>query len=148
MMDPEARLASLERENQMLRSSLEDVQAEVTRLSPWEPEAWRMKVIAVDFDGVLHDHAGCFGPVPVGPPVEGALEGVKRLIASGASLVVHSARLESPEGWEGVVSWLDENGFPSMPLTIGKPNAKAYLDDRAIRFVDWDEALRSVLRLL
>jgi len=126
-----------------MNPDLEAAYAEIDRLTPWEPDDWR-RAIAIDFDGVIHDgEIGAKGHRPTGDVHPGALEAIKQLLADGFEVCIHSARLATRQGWEGVEDWLHDEEFPSLPLTIGKPSVAAYLDDRAIRYRDdWSEALR------
>ena len=116
---------------------------EIERLKPWAPPTWRdaHRTIALDFDGVLHDDRdGYTGITPEGPPLAGARDACLDLVAKGYILVVHSCRCSDKEGMEAVAYWLKEHGFPTMPLTIGKPFAAIYVDDKAYRFTTgpWD----------
>src|ERR1017187_2914737 len=97
--------------------------------------------IAVDFDGVLHHndtHSYSGGKLlpPVGPPVKGALEGIRALQKAGAEIVIHTARPPSQVG-----PWLKQNGFPALKVTNKKPVAKVYIDDRALPFSKWSNNL-------
>lgn len=100
--------------------------------------------IALDFDGVLHDH---HRPVPgrrMGMPVEGALEAVRVWKGRGYGLVVHTTKARTESGRQAVTDWLAFYGFPALPVTDVKPDAEVYLDDRAVRFVSWAQALEEV----
>ncbi|NLG44242.1 MAG: hypothetical protein GX547_13420, partial [Phycisphaerae bacterium] len=37
--------------------------------------------------------------------------------------------------------WLDDHGFAYDALEMGKPIADVWIDDRAIRFSDWNSTL-------
>lgn len=84
-------------------------------------------VIAIDFDAVIHDYNG--DPKKMGPPIPGALAGIKALIAHGAKLVIFSVR-----STDQIISWLKKYNFPKLEVTNKKPIAKVYLDDRGITF--------------
>src|ERR1039458_1790174 len=89
--------------------------------------------IAIDFDGVIHNDSKKYpgGKLmrPTGPPIEGALEGIKALLKAGKEVVIHTARPASHVG-----PWLAKNGFPKLKVTNTKPVARVYLDDRAVHF--------------
>lgn len=51
------------------------------------------------------------------------------------NVVVYTTR----ENHEAVREWLKSSGFPELPITSMKPKAIAYIDDRAIRFTNWDD---------
>lgn len=56
-----------------------------------------------------------------------------------AELVVSSGRCRSHEGVLAIKDWLENWGFPPIPVSPIKPVAHVYIDDRAYRFDgDWD----------
>lgn len=100
--------------------------------------------ICLDFDGVLHDAAH---PVPgrkMGPPCDGALECVKQLLRHGHELVVETARVHNEERALHVHDWLAFYGFPALPISIGKPMADVYLDDKGLHHIDWDTSMSAI----
>jgi hypothetical protein len=46
-----------------------------------------------------------------------------------------------------IKEWLAKHDFPDYPITGSKPVAMYYIDDRAIRFTDWDRTLKDLKRL-
>ena len=54
-------------------------------------------------------------------------------------MVVYTAR-NWPE-YRVTKKWLDDHGFAYDGLHKGKPVADVWIDDRAIRFTDWDDVL-------
>lgn len=104
------------------------------------------KTVVLDFDAVLHLYRrGWTGPEPLEPPVPGALEFVRWLLAQGYDVVVSSARADQPDGLHGIVGWLARYGFPALPVTNRKPAAILYVDDRAFRFEGDFQAVRDAL---
>lgn len=101
--------------------------------------------ISLDFDGVLHNYTEWTGVTPEGPPVDGALATVGWLLAQRYSLVISSARANDKGGQEAITRWLAENGFPPIPVSLVKPAAKLYIDDRGFRF---DGDFRKVIQFL
>lgn len=114
------------------------------------------KTIAVDFDGVIHTYSrGWQDGTIYDPPLPGALEGLRTLMQDHA-VFIHTTRDAAT-----VAAWLSEHGFdtvvdvegPKHPrrefwndlgvllVTDRKLPAVAYLDDRAVLFTDWDQAL-------
>ena len=95
-----------------------------------------MRVIALDLDGVLaqygprQSHGG-----PIGAPMPGMLDLVRRLVREGAQVVVFTARASRPIPRASVEQWLARHGFPALRVTHEKsPTFAVYLDDRAVRF--------------
>ena len=98
------------------------------------------KTICLDFDGVLHAYSRGWqdGSIYDGP-INGALDAVRRLSES-FTLVVQTSR----KNLEDVVTWLDKHSFPMMAVTNNKPPALVYIDDRGLRFTNWDDTLAFV----
>ena len=103
----------------------------------------------LDFDGVISQ----FGVKDEGKPVEGVLEGIEHLIASGWHIEIYSGRSRSPSGIQSLRDWL-EASLPSLTMYLWtgviklaehKPTAKMYIDDRAIQFLGWSEITPSNL---
>lgn len=97
--------------------------------------------LAIDFDGVLmhrvasrDQHKGC-----VGLPIKGARIAVEALHKDWV-LVVHTCRAATPEGILDVWRWLRKYGMHDYfaEVTNIKPMAAAYIDDRAVRFDNWE----------
>jgi hypothetical protein len=71
-----------------------------------------------------------------------------RLNAAGYRLVLHTTRVRDVEQVQPLYDWLEANGFGMFAeITDRKPLAVAYVDDRAIRFVDWPQALADIGRI-
>jgi hypothetical protein len=100
------------------------------------------KVVCLDFDGVLHSYTSPWtsseeihdGPTP------GAFEFVGSAIDAGYTVVVQSARANSPEGKTAIEAWMREHGAEAwmqegrVRVTNQKPGASVYIDDRGFRF--------------
>jgi len=104
-------------------------------------------VIALDFDGVLHKYEEKEQnfPVPGGPPVEGASEVIGWLLANRYELVIYSCRSNVSGGVDAIKEWLQKWGFPNIPVSLEKPQAALYIDDRGFRF---DGDFRKVISFL
>lgn len=88
--------------------------------------------ICLDFDGVLHDAAH---PVPgrrMGPPCAGALEAVQ-VLRRHHELVVCTARNDA----DHVLAWLTYWKFPRLEVSMTKPLADVYVDDKGLHHQDW-----------
>lgn len=105
------------------------------------------KTLAIDFDGVVHRYSrGWTDGSIYDPPVHGAREGLMWLSAAGYRLVLHTTRVRDEIQREALNRWLRENGLNGIfaEVTDRKPLAVAYIDDRAIHFTTWPEALHAV----
>lgn len=117
--------------------------------------------VAVDFDGVIHAYSKGWqdGSIYDGP-LPGAFDGLRSLMERYA-VMVHTTRAPAPVGrWirdrGGIeTAWHeDENTLPEFWNDRGvilvarrKLPALAYIDDRAVRFADWPQALGEMERL-
>lgn len=110
--------------------------------------------IAIDFDGVIHKNSKGFHDGTVyDEPIEGAFEAIKQLRKQGYQIVIFTAKakpdrplINGKTGIELIEEWLDK--YEMLPyikeITPEKPRAIAYIDDRAIRFTDWNQALQDL----
>ena len=112
-----------------------------------------MSTIAVDFDHVVHRYSrGWADGTIYDEPVPGAFVALTGLMATHA-VFIHTCRNERQ-----VAQWLNAQGMPAITdADAGRPEfwndqtrllvanrklpAVVYLDDRALRFVNWDQAL-------
>lgn len=114
-------------------------------------KAKKHKTIAVDFDGVLHTFDS-FGDGSIsGEPIKDGKDVLRKLVDQGYRIVIFTTRLNPV--WEDVeqqmkeiIDWLGKNGFEVNvhyhEITNNKPEAVAYIDDRAIRFTHWVDMKR------
>ena len=101
----------------------------------------RPKTIMVDLDGVLCTEE-VFLERPLAQPMAGAREAVEKLRTAGYVVVIYTAR-----GWGELrvtQKWLADHGFEYDGLQMGKPIADVWIDDRAVRFTDWKDALQQL----
>ncbi len=101
----------------------------------------RAKVALVDLDGVLCTEE-VFLERPLAEPIAGAAEALRKLRAAGYVVVIYTAR-----GWgeyRVAKRWLADHGFEYDGLQMGKPVADVWIDDRAVRFTNWEETLRQL----
>lgn len=90
--------------------------------------------IAIDFDGVLHDYKH---PVPgrrMGRPVAGSIEALEAL--RGHELVIFTVKPPKV-----VQDWLAYWKFPPLRVTNTKEDFDLIVDDKAIRFTNWNALL-------
>jgi hypothetical protein len=109
--------------------------------------------IAVDFDGVIHAYSkGWADGTIYDEPMPGALEGLRQLLDQTAVFIFTTRDVGQ------VAAWLLARGFHvrtghdgpfwnergPLLVTNEKLAATAYLDDRAVRFENWDQALAAL----
>jgi len=106
--------------------------------------------LAIDFDGVVHGNSkGFYDGTVYDEPIPGAIEAIKKL-SETYTLVLFTAKVKPDRplvngktGEELIWEWLDKYNISSYikEITSEKPRAVAYIDDRGIRFTDWETTL-------
>ncbi|WP_165985708.1 hypothetical protein [Streptomyces sp. YIM 98790] len=112
-----------------------------------------MGTIAVDFDGVIHTYSRGYDDGSIyDPPVPGAVEALRELMTRHAVFVFTSRDPSAAAEWLGGLGFetvVDAPGSRrrfwnrrgTLLVTQRKLAAMAYVDDRAIRFVDWEQTM-------
>lgn len=110
------------------------------------------KNIAVDFDGVIHKNSkGYYDGTIYDDPVDGAKEALESL-SERYDVVIFTTKAKSDRGLingktgtELVWEWLDKNGMAKYvtKVTSEKPRAVAYIDDKGLKFVDWETTIKN-----
>lgn len=95
-------------------------------------------VLAVDFDGVIVEAKQRDLSRPFAPLLLGAREAVNKL-AETFDVVICTSR--ASHELKMVETFLTDEGFRVCGVTNEKVPAVAYVDDRAIRFVSWEQTL-------
>lgn len=98
-------------------------------------------ILAIDFDGVLHDYKNPIEGRRMGPPIKGATDSMDSLKEDGHKLIIHSVGSGNPKHIE---EWLDYYDIPYDEVTNIKPNADLYIDDKALHFVNWKDTLLAI----
>ena len=112
--------------------------------------------LGIDFDGVLHDdYLGFHDGTLYGSLIPGARESLE-LLSKKYKLIIFSAKakpsrplVEGKTGKELIWEWLKRhelNNFISE-VTAEKPRAFAYIDDKAIRFLNWESTIENLGKL-
>tara|TARA_R110002096_G_scaffold62532_1_gene154494 strand:- start:27 stop:425 length:399 start_codon:yes stop_codon:yes gene_type:complete len=119
--------------------------------SPFDDEKQQ---IGIDFDGVIHKCSkGYHDGTIYDDPIEGSLEAIQN-ISTKFTIIIYSAKARSDRplvnnktGIELIWEWLEKHGFKEYvkEVTAEKPRAFCYIDDRAIRFTDWQQT-REILK--
>ncbi len=100
-----------------------------------------MKVI-VDLDGTICTEEKQFSRslAKVNP---GAREALNLLKKKGFILIIYSARTWAE--YELTIDWLKRNKIPFDQLILGKPQGDYWIDDRAIKYNNWETILEEIL---
>ena len=109
--------------------------------------------LGVDFDGVIHKCSkGYHDGTIYDDPVPGAAEALSEL-SKQYTIIVYTCKakkdrglVDGKTGTELVWNWLEEHGLSQYvsKVTAEKPRAMAYIDDKAIKFVDWKQTLEEL----
>ena len=109
--------------------------------------------LGVDFDGVIHKNSkGFYDGTIYDDPIEGTEEALKKL-SEKYTLICYTAKakpdrglVNGRSGTEMVWEWLEKHNFSQYisKVTSEKPRAVAYIDDKAIRFNNWDSCLKDL----
>lgn len=125
-----------------------------------------MRAVAVDFDGVIHDYSKGWQDGSIyGEPLPGAFDALRGLMEDyavfiftsrskyqvadwlegrGFAVKIDDGSFYDHDNWDG--RFWDEQGI--LLVTNSKLGASCYVDDRGIRFEDWEQALADVRRLV
>lgn len=115
------------------------------------------KTIAIDFDGVICQFKnGWNGGLIKEHPVENAQTALEKLVKDNYFVVIFTTRYNPElngdrlqEQEQAVLNWLSKNGFEKdkhyHKITGYKPKAMAYIDDRGIRFTNWQDIMKYFL---
>lgn len=106
--------------------------------------------IGIDFDGVIHKCSkGFFNGTIYDDPVEGSKEALEK-ISKNNVIIIYTCKakpdrclVNGKTGTELVWDWLKKHNMSQYvsKVTAEKPRAKYYIDDKAIRFLDWESVL-------
>lgn len=97
------------------------------------------KTILLDFDCVLHKYSRGYDDGTIyDEPVEGAIRAVKKLQDAGFEVKCCTSRDNT---LPLVQKWLDDHNINITASNVKVP-CIAIVDDRAIRFTNWEDILR------
>lgn len=114
-------------------------------------EKQNLNQIAIDFDGVIHKNSKGFHDGSVyDVPVKGSLDAIKWFYSLGFEIIIFSAKakpdrplLNGKTGKDLIQDWLKKykiNKFVKE-VTSEKPRALVIIDDRCIRFENWEKTI-------
>ena len=111
------------------------------------------KQLAIDFDGVIHKSSKSFYDGTIyDEPVDGVEEALKQL-SKDYTLIIYTCKanpdrplVNDKTGIELIWEWLEKYELSKYisDITYDKPNAKYYIDDKGIKFTDWDKVITEV----
>lgn len=111
--------------------------------------------LAIDFDGVIHDNNNGFADGRIsGKPVKGTYEALSKLCQLYDLILLTSKALsdrpliDGKTGTELVWEWLKNYKLDKFikRVTAYKPRACYYIDDKAIKFLTWEDTLKAVIK--
>lgn len=106
--------------------------------------------VCIDFDGVIHnDYLGFHDGTIYGDIIDGAKESIINLSKS-YNIIIFTAKaktdrplINNKTGTELIWEWLKKHELDSCikEVTAEKPRALVYIDDKAIRFENWNNTI-------
>jgi phosphoheptose isomerase len=109
--------------------------------------------VGIDFDKVIHKCSkGYYDGTIYDDPVEGAYDALEKL-SKRYTVIVYTCKakpdrglVSGKTGTELVWEWLKDQNMAQFvsKVTSEKPRARFYIDDKAIRFTDWDSAFEMI----
>jgi hypothetical protein len=115
------------------------------------------RVLAVDFDGVLHDaYEGWGDGTCYGNPLPGSIDSIKAL-SKEYKIIIFTAKakpdrplVNGKTGTELVHEWCKKYDILSCvdSITSEKPRAELYIDDNGYRFTNWEDTVEFVKNTL
>lgn len=110
--------------------------------------------ISIDFDGVIHKCSkGYYDGTIYDDPIEGAYEALE-LLSEDHTIIVNTCKakpdrglVNGKTGTQLVWEWLDKHGMSKFvsKVTSEKPRAKVYIDDKGIRFQNWNSTISALV---
>lgn|ERR1035437_522198 len=97
--------------------------------------------VAVDFDGVCHDYKNPIEGKRMGKPIEGTKEALESIRRKGYKIIIFSVWGNQPKVIKDFMKYYD---LPYDLITNIKPNSEFFIDDKAIRFLNWDQTLKDI----
>jgi 5'(3')-deoxyribonucleotidase len=115
------------------------------------------KILAIDFDGVLHNaNKGWGDGTCYGDPLPGAIDAIKEL-SKKYKIIIFTAKAKSDRplvnGKTGAMlvrEWFIKYDILNYisGITSEKPRAELYIDDNGYRFENWNNTLEFIKHIL
>lgn len=93
--------------------------------------------VALDYDGTLVDKTQHWLP--------GAEQALRAILTRGHRVIIHSSRANSETGVKQIEARLGP--LAQRVMIKPKPEADVYLDNKAVRFTNWSDALTHLRHL-
>lgn len=100
-------------------------------------------IIAIDFDGTIHNHKDPVEGRKMGPPIEGARAALTEMHRNGHRIIIFTVWGDET-GSRIISDWMKYFHIPFDNITNIKPRADLYIDDRAIKFTDWFTVMKEI----
>jgi hypothetical protein len=117
----------------------------------------QLTVIAVDFDGVLHNaDKGWHDGTCYGEPLDGSVESLK-ILSNEYNIIIFTAKakpdrplVDGKTGLQLVEEWMRKYNILEFvsEITSEKPRADLYIDDNGYRFENWNETIKFINKIL
>ncbi len=112
--------------------------------------------ICVDLDGTICENIRPGVSYKDVLPLPGAVDTLEELKQRGYYIVIFTARnmracdnnigrIMARQG-KIVIDWLDKYGVPYDELRFGKPHVDYFIDDKGIKFTNWDNVKQQLLQ--
>jgi len=107
------------------------------------------KVVCIDLDGTLCKQQPFGDGFVEGEPKLAAKEALIGFKKTGYKIIILTTRLNPDFGgdlvWkkDRVIAWLNKYEIPFDEVTNNKPSADMYIDNKAVKFMDWEEVIRT-----
>lgn len=99
-------------------------------------------ILAIDFDGVIHDNEHPIEGRRMGPPIFGAKESLDFYRKTGHTIHVYT--IWQPESHHVIMDWMDYYHIPFDLVTNRKQHADVYVDNKAVNFDEWQETMERI----
>ncbi len=110
--------------------------------------------IAIDFDGVIHKSSkGYYDGTIYDDPIDGVGDALKKL-SKKYKIIVFTCKakpdrplINGKTGVELIWDWLETHNLKEYisDIVSEKPRASYYIDDKGIRFKNWNDTLKKIV---
>lgn len=104
----------------------------------------RNLILGIDFDGVIHDYKHPITGRRMGKPIFGTEEALNKLKRKRCKIIVFTVWGGTESGKKTISDYMDYYNLPFDEITNIKPQVDYYIDDKAIKFTNWNEALEQL----